>query len=102
MTRKWWNKLKMEYIFWFARRLPPCNEILPLISQRMDRKLPWRRRVTLLLHNHICIWCKNYARQLLLIRETLQHQEAHPESAPLSESALPLDARDRMKRALGQ
>lgn len=94
------NRLKMEYIYWWARRLPACDELLPLMSQRMDGTLPFRKRLTLLLHNHICDWCRRYAQQLLLIRQAMKEREAHLKNHPISDESLSSAARDRLKRAL--
>ncbi|MCI0414183.1 hypothetical protein L0222_15475 [bacterium] len=91
-------RIKMAFIFWLARRLPACDEVLTLISESMDRKLPWRQRMTLLLHNQICVWCKRYANQLLILRQAMRSQEN--ENALLANEILSPDARERMKRLL--
>ena len=91
------QKMKQAYIFWLARRLPTCEQLLPLMSQAMDRKLSLRERFTLKLHNSFCEWCLRYANQIKLIREVMQQQAANE---PASESSLSDDARARMKRML--
>ncbi len=102
MAREILKRLKMEYIFFWARRTPPCDELLPLMSQRMDGKLTWRQRLSLFLHNHICEWCRRYANQLLLLRKAMQQQETHIDKTPIADASLSNDARERMKRALGE
>jgi hypothetical protein len=102
MASETWSRVKTAYIYWFARRLPACDEILTIISQRMDRKLPWRQRMKLLLHNHICVWCRNYAKQLLVVREAMRRQESQIENTPFADATLSPQARERMKRSLGQ
>jgi len=86
------NKLKSLYLFWLARRLPTCKQILPEISHAMDQKLPLRRWIILKLHLHICEMCLQYEKQLELIRKMVR-EKAHGE-------ALTNDAKERLKRAL--
>ena len=95
-----WKRVKTAYVYWWARRLPACDELLPLMSERLDRGLPWRKRLTLLLHNHICDWCRRYAEQLLLLRRAMKQQELHIQNPPISEESLSAASRERMKRAL--
>ena len=102
MARQILNRLKMEYIYFWARRLPACDELLPLMSRRMDGKLTWRQRLKLNLHIHICDWCKRYADQLLLIRQAMRQQESEVENNLVADEFLSTDARERMKRALDQ
>ena len=94
------KKIKMQYIFFVARRLPACDELLPLQSLKMDKQLSWRQRWTLLLHNHICEVCKRYANQLLLIRQAMKQEERLLNSSPATETGLSAGARERMKQAL--
>ena len=100
MARDLLNKIKMQYIFFVARRLPACDELLPLQSLNMDKKLSWRQRWTLILHNHICEVCKRYANQLLLIRQAMKQEERLMNSLPAAEAELSAGARERMKQAL--
>ena len=90
------QKMKQAYIFWLARRLPTCEQLLPLMSQAMDRKLSLRERFTLKLHNSFCEWCLRYANQIKLIREVLQEQAFIADD----EGSLSNDVRERMKRIL--
>ena len=102
MARENWNRLKRAYIYWLARRLPSCEELLPFMSQQMDTKLHWCRRLTLLLHNHICEWCRRYADQLLVLRETMRNRETRPENISGTDGFLTAEAKDRIKRSLRQ
>jgi hypothetical protein len=88
------SRLKFAYFSWMAKRLPPCKDILPLISQEMDSKLPFLQRIKVALHKDICEWCKRYADQLHLIQSAAKSQVAH------TEESLSSDASERMKRAL--
>jgi hypothetical protein len=99
MASKSWNKVKMGIIYWIARRLPACDEILPLISRQMDQPLPWRQRINVFMHNSICELCKRYANQLLTLRQAARKYAADPDAA-LADTPLSFEARERMKRFL--
>jgi hypothetical protein len=95
------DKIKMEATFWLARRLPPCTELLPVMSQSLERRLTVRERVVLRLHFLYCEYCRRYLKQLGFMREAartgeVKIYEATTPSAPV----LSTDARDRIKRAL--
>jgi len=89
------SRWKFSYFSWLARKLPTCEEIAPLISRDLDTPLPVFEKIKMVLHKHICEWCRRYANQLLLIREAMRKEEnAH------AGNALSSTARERMKRAL--
>jgi hypothetical protein len=100
MATETWKKIKIAYIYWLARRLPACDEILPLISQQMDRPLPLKQKFNLILHNHICELCKRYANQLLLLRQAVRAHAADPEVQTTTDTTLSFEARERLKRSL--
>jgi hypothetical protein len=88
------SKLKFAYFSWLARHLPTCEEITPLISRNLDGSLSFRDKVKMVLHKHICVWCRRYAEQLLLIRKALRKQDSQPDLTLSSE------AREQIKRSL--
>jgi hypothetical protein len=91
----------MEATFWLARRLPTCRELTPLLSASLERELTLRERVVLRLHFIICEQCVRYLKQLRLIRTTLRARFAEgADDSQLSSQALPVSARERLKRAL--
>ena len=95
------SRVKLEATFWLGRRLPTCEEVLPVLSQSLERKLTLRERVTLRLHFLICVYCIRYLKQLRLMRASIRARSEQIEaddSAPAP--ALTEDARDRLKRAL--
>ena len=78
-----------------------CREISKLVSESMDRDLPFRRRLEVRMHLMMCRLCSGFARQMRLLRrgarenpERLGSEESAPE-ARLSE-----EARERIKAAL--
>ncbi len=54
-----------------ARLTPPCKEVAALVSESLDRPLPWSTRLKLHLHYWICDACARYRDQMLLIRRTI-------------------------------
>lgn len=102
------SKVKQEAIFWLARRLPPCTELLPVISQSLERPLTRRERIVLRLHYLYCEYCLRYMKQINLMREAIRlrsnkisgDQEGLHSPPPPPAPALPADARERLKRAL--
>ncbi len=101
MSVKPYEKLKMEATFWLARRLPPCKELLPVISQSLERRWTLRERIIMRLHFLYCEYCLRYLKQLHFMRDAarlgadkIEGTTTH--SAPdLSE-----EASARLKRAL--
>ena len=96
------QKLKMEAIFWMARRQPHCKDITTWMSERMERELDWRRRITLKLHKMICEWCKRYDEQLRFLRSAVRDYSMKIEEAPTSPPVLSPEARERLKQALNK
>ena len=101
MVMKWFAKLKMEGIFWLARRLPTCKDLAPWMSESLEQPLSRRRRIILQLHLMICAWCKRYNEQLRALRVISRRLavEDAPDT-PLSSVTLSPEARERLKRAL--
>ena len=50
----------------------PCKEATRLVSQGLDRRLGFGERVALRVHFAICGGCKNFDRQLKLLRESVR------------------------------
>ena len=78
-----------------------CKEIAQLVSDALDRELPWYQRLMVHFHLLYCKACRRYRRQIRFLREAMQRYEAT--LASLDASALPaLDpaARERIKRDL--
>jgi hypothetical protein len=93
------SRIKLEATFWLGRRLPTCEEVLPVLSQSLERKLTLRERVTLRPHFLICVYCIRYLKQLRLMRASIRARSEQVETGD-SAPALPEEARERLKRAL--
>ena len=50
-----------------------CKEAAWLISESMDRDLPFMQRLGIRAHLLMCKHCTRYRRQLLFIRDAIQH-----------------------------
>jgi len=57
-----------------------CKEVTRLVSQGMDRRLPFGRRVALRVHFAICDGCTNFSKQLKTIRESIARLADRQES----------------------
>jgi hypothetical protein len=86
---------------WLLRRLPTCEDLLPVISQQLDGKIKVRQWIVLNLHLFVCKWCVDYAKQLSFLRKAVRieaDQINYPDIT--DEHSLSSEAKDRMKRSL--
>lgn len=78
-----------------------CKEITHLVSESLDRPLPFRQRLAIRLHVLLCKLCNRYRRHLLFIRDTVRR---HPERLEYPDSPCPPplspEARERIKQSL--
>jgi hypothetical protein len=49
-----------------------CKEVTRLVSQGLDRRLPFGRRVALRVHLAICDGCTNFTRQMAFLRKAVR------------------------------
>ena len=82
-----------------GRKLPPCREMVKIITASMDAKLSWREWVLMKLHLLSCDPCVNFLKQIKFIRTTLNHSDEQME-AMQQHISLSDAARDRIKNAL--
>ncbi len=54
------------------KMMMPCKEVTHLVSQGLDRRLGFGERVALRVHFAICGGCKNFDRQMKLLREAVR------------------------------
>lgn len=101
MKQSIYQRLRMAFIFWLARRLPDCKTITPMLGESIDRKLSAREKLTMKLHLFTCEACQRYVKQIKFLREAVHVQEeklmSDENSSPVK---LSLDAKERMKDAL--
>ena len=79
----------------------PCREMTRLASESLDRDLGRLERVALRSHLLYCAACRRYARQVVTIRDALRRLASRVETEDvLPGPGLPVDVRDRIKRAM--
>lgn len=67
-------KIRSALRRWLLRRLKPCNEIVPLLSESLDRRLAPADQIELRLHLFVCAWCARYLKQINFLRRILRER----------------------------
>lgn len=76
-----------------------CKEVSQLVSDSMDRALPFYQRVLMRMHLLMCKYCTRCRDQFLAIRAASCHNDLHGKE--LEESrCLSNDGRERLKKFL--
>src|SRR6185295_19497267 len=57
---------------WLLRSLQPCQMMVPLMSESMDRSLGAWEWLQLRLHLIVCAWCARYLKQIKSLRQLLR------------------------------
>ena len=78
-----------------------CKDVTRMVSDSMDRNLPFFQRMGIRIHLMMCKLCSRYRRQLYLIRKTVQLYTLHGEDRDLS-ITLPPAAKGRIKEVLNK
>ncbi len=79
--------------------IPSCKETARLVSDSMDRKLPWWQRLPLTVHLMMCTYCARFKRQLQIIRRASQTDAEGLENESTSVQ-MPDDVRRKIKKSL--
>jgi len=81
---------------------PSCDTITKHISQSMDEKLTFFKRIRMRLHLLGCHLCKRYENQLALLREAVirLHNDEDAQIGINNESQLSENKKDKMKKVL--
>lgn len=86
---------------WVARFLPTCQEMSHLLSDALDRRLPWHIRARMFLHLRMCVLCEQYRHQLALLRRLLRFKDdSHSTRRHAPQPGLSDEAKGRIRRAL--
>ena len=88
---------KFNLLIW--RNLPPCREIVKIITASFDGKVSWKDRILMRIHLLSCDPCVNFLKQLKFLRLAIDRQSHHAETAS-EQPQLSSDARDRIKQNL--
>jgi hypothetical protein len=94
------EKIKLQIIFFIARRVRDCKNITPLISESLDRKISLKEKIELKLHFFTCEACVRYLSQIKFLREAIQKQGEQIGDESSSEKKLSDSAKERLKNAL--
>jgi hypothetical protein len=57
-----------------------------------------KERFQLLLHNHVCDWCKDYLRQIELLHQAAQQTDNQEDLYP--KASLSSEAKERIRRSM--
>ena len=71
-----------------------CRQATRLISQSLDAKLPWHRRLGMKVHLLYCVWCRRYAAQLKFLRSATK--ELPPEALDAAPQKLSSEEKEQM------
>jgi hypothetical protein len=82
---------------WEIRR-STCREVTRLCSQAVDRRLTFHGQVSLCVHSLLCSYCRNYARQIRLLRRCVRHMNELADST--LQHRLPTCSASRIKKRL--
>ena len=104
MALSLYSKATHALRYWLLRRLPTCRQLVPVMSQSLERPLSLRERAVMKVHLWVCIWCVRYLEQLHFMREAVRARGTHftEDDAGPEGVSLPAEARERLKSALSR
>jgi hypothetical protein len=73
-----------------------CKQVCTLVSESIDRQLPWQKRLGIRLHLFICKGCRNMVKQIKLIHLIADRFGAVDKSTDKAADLLSDDARNRI------
>ena len=86
---------------WLSGILPTCRDMTRLISDGMDRSLPFHVRLRMHLHLRMCLLCERYKRQLSFIQQVLRkHEDRLIDADGSQQPSLSPEARHRIQHTL--
>jgi hypothetical protein len=77
-----------------------CKEVTRLVSESLDRELPFPQRMGVRMHLLMCKFCSRYRKQLLILKRATHFYALHGDDIE-SSTTLPTEARERIKSSLG-
>jgi hypothetical protein len=93
--RNWFERKLVSFI---AERTPKCREVVRLLSQSMEAKLPLSTRIKIRFHYLICVWCYRYRKQLRALRKIAASLPEHADEC--GRETLPYSSKERIRQAL--
>ena len=76
-----------------------CKDATRLVSESIDRKLPFHQRIGIRIHLLMCKFCSRYEKQLVFLRKASRTQKMHDENTE-SYISLPPEVQKRIKNFL--
>ena len=99
MTVNPYNSISKAVRLFLLHRLPACMEIVPLMSQSMERTLTFRERFVLNTHLLICPLCLEHLKKMRgMLRNKVNEEPLVASDRP----GLSPEARERLKAALSK
>ena len=92
------NRFQTALVKFIGKRTPKCREVVRILSQSLDSKLPLKTRIQLRFHYLICAWCQRYEKQLHELHKFARAVPDHVEE--MSMESLSSESKERMKQAL--
>lgn len=80
-----------------------CRDATKLLSESLEKPLPFSRRLGLKMHLLMCRFCSRFEKQIMFMQKVLRRYEKQrlEEDTPSPDSpSLSPEARERMKKAL--
>ena len=93
--RNWFERMLVNFI---AERTPNCREVVRLLSQSMEVKLPLLTRIKIRFHYLICVWCYRYGKQIQALRKFASLLPEHADEC--GQEILSYSSKERMRQAL--
>ena len=93
------QKLRRARNLFILRTLPPCKEVVRIVSASLDRKLTFRERAVMKLHLVACKPCVRYMEQSHFLSSAASQLDDNLKDE-LFTGKLTDEARDRIKNAL--
>lgn len=94
-----YKRLKIRYNRWVWKNLPPCKEIVKLLSESQDRKLSLREKIITKLHLAACVPCVNYLNQIEFLHGAMHIHEEKSVEIDTTIKMSP-ESRERIKNLL--
>jgi hypothetical protein len=85
---------------WLLRTLQPCQVMVPVMSESLERRLGLVERTKLSLHLLVCAWCARYLKQIKLLRQAVSQREFTCPDDNANPSKLNDEARRRISESL--
>jgi len=85
---------------WLLRTLQPCQVMVPVMSESLERELGLVEQTKLRLHLLVCAWCERYLKQIKLLREAVGQREFTSAGDNPNHLKLTDEARQRISESL--